>query len=112
MSETIVSTSEHTPSDKWWILIAVLAVLVPIIALLGAAFPPDVYTSLTVAPFGLLAWILAFLSPLIVYFDKQYVTAVSDWTPSGWYYLMIAPPLTLVLPFVYLYERHKYVGTP
>lgn len=112
MSETIVSTPEHTPAEKWWMLIGVLAAIFPILALLAVALPTDVYSSLIAAPFALLGSAIMLLSPLIVYFDKQYVTAVSDWTPSGWYYLMIAPPLTLVLPFVYLYERHKYVGTP
>lgn len=112
MSETIVSTFEHTPNDKWWIPIGVLAALVPIIALIAIALPPDAYTSLITAPFALLGGVLTLLSPLIVYFDKQYVTAVSDWDPSGWYYWMIAPPLTLVLPFAYLYERHKYVDVP
>ncbi|WP_227377906.1 hypothetical protein [Haladaptatus halobius] len=112
MSETIVSTSEHTPNDKWWIPIGMLAALVPIIALIAIALPPDAYTSLITTPFALLGGFLTLLSPLIIYFDKQYVTAVSDWNPSGWYYWMIIPVIGFVLPYLYLYERHKYVDTP
>ncbi|WP_227357101.1 DUF4407 domain-containing protein [Haladaptatus salinisoli] len=112
MSETVVSTSEHPPTEKWWMLIGVLVAIFPILAFLAVAFPTDVYSSLIAAPFALLGGVIMLLSPLIVYFDKQYVTTVSDWDPSGWYYWMIVPPLALVLPYLYLYERHKYVGTP
>ena len=112
MSETVVSTSEHTPTEKWWMPIGVLAAIFPILALLAIVLPTDVYSSLIAAPFALLGSVIMLLSPLIVYFDKRYVTTVSDWEPSGWYYWMIIPPLALVLPYLYLYERHKYVGTP
>ena len=57
--------------------------------------------------------LLTFIPPIAVYFDRQYVTTVSEWTPSKLYYLMIIPSIVNVIPAIaYSYNRHKYVVVP
>lgn len=112
MSKTVASTTTQPTSDKWWIPIGVLVLLIPIVGVLGVALPPDAYSSLLIAPFSLLGGILTLLSPIFVYFDRKYLKEQSEWAPSGWYYWMILPPLTLVLPIIYVYQRHEQVGVP
>lgn len=112
MNKTINSESKNNSSDKWWMLIGILAAFAVALPIVATISPPDAYDSLITAPFAIIGGILTLLSPLIVYYDKKFVNSVTEWNPTGWYYLMILPPLTLILPFVYLYERHKYVGVP
>lgn len=99
-------------SDSWWLPIGVLVVILPIGVVVSLAFPPDAFTSLLVAPISLTGLLITVLSPVFVYFDRRYLEATGSWRPSGWYYLMILPPLNLVLPAFYCYQRHKYVGVP
>ena len=107
--------SERVPSGRWWIPIGVLAallvVLFPILAVIALVTPPHAFYSLLGAPSVLLGLLLTLLSPIFVRLDERYVLSVSTWEPSGWYSWMIVPPLSL-LSVVYIYERHKYVGTP
>lgn len=107
----VETRNETSPSDRWWIPIGVLAALIPILVVVTVATPPDVFSSLVSAPFALLGFVLTLLSPILVHLDKQYIESVSTWEPSGWYYWMIVPPLTLLSVF-YIYQRHKHVGTP
>lgn len=111
MPETAASSARAT-GERWWLPIAALVLLVPTAGALALVSPPDAYTSLLLAPVSLLGGLLTLLSPLFVHFDRAHVEEVSEWEPSGWYYWMILPPLTLALPAVYVYQRHKHVGVP
>ena len=112
MSQVVNEKAEsNPPADRWWIPIATLVALIPILAGYGLVAPPDAFFSLVSAPFTLLGFVLALLSPIFVHLDKRYVESVSAWKPSGWYYFMIFPPLAL-LSIIYIYQRHKYVGVP
>jgi hypothetical protein len=56
-------------------------------------------------------YINAGLSILGLYFDIIYVSEVSEWTPTGWYSLMLFTPIVGVdIGFHYLYKRSAYVG--
>jgi len=110
--DALASEAGNPPSDHWWIPIATLAVLGPILVVIGVATPPDAYASLLGAPFALLGIVLTILSPLFVHFDRRYVRTVSSWEPSGWYYWMIVPLFNVILPIAYIYQRHRYVATP
>lgn len=112
VSETVASTETRSASDRWWIPIGVLALLLPIQASIAIAVPPDAYTGIVLAPISILGVVLTILSPLFVHFDRRYLQGQSAWEPSGWYYWMILPPLTLVLPILYIYQRHRQVGVP
>ena len=75
-----------------------------------ALLPPDpVTTLLPVAAFDL---VLTICSPACVHLDRRYVTAVSEWEPSGWYYWTILPPLTVALAPLSLLRRYQDVGVP
>jgi len=107
--------NEPPERGRWWIPIGVLAALLavgfPILAVIAVVAPPDAFYSLVTAPFVLLGLALTLLSPIFVHLDRQYVASVSTWEPSGWYAWMIVPPLAL-LSVIYVYQRHRYVGTP
>jgi len=106
------TTAGALPSDRWWAPIAVLVALVPV-GIVGALFlPPDAFTSLLFLPVTIPGFVLTVLSPVFVHYDRRYLRATADWTPSDWYYLMILPPLSLVLPAMYLVQRHRHVGVP
>lgn len=96
----------------WWIPIGLLVVLVPVLAVLALLSPPDVVTAWPATVLSLLALALALLSPAFVYLDRRYVEAVSPWRPSGWYYWMFLPLVSIALAVAYVYQRHRYVGTP
>jgi len=55
---------------------------------------------------------LIFLAPIAVHFDREYVRAVSSWTPTPFYYLVFLGPLGSLISLIYLYHRHNHVGTP
>jgi len=112
MSQVNTDEAEsRPPEDRWWIPIGILVALIPIMIVLGLVAPPDAFYALFIAPVALLGFVLTFFSPIFIYLDKQYVESVSTWNPSGWYYYIIFPPITL-LSIVYIYQRHKYVGVP
>ena len=107
-----MNRSDETHGEHWWIPIGLLALVLPVLLGFGILFPPDVYTSVLTAPIVLLGFVLTLFAPIAVYFDRKYVTAVSNWTPSEWYFLIVLPPFSLVLPYVYLYRRQRYVSKP
>lgn len=62
--------------------------------------------------FRLLVGILIVSSPIAVYFDRKQVRDVSEWDPSWLYFLVFLGPIGWLIALVYIYKRHKYVGTP
>lgn len=100
------------PESRWWLPIALLVIAVAIQTLSVAVLPPDVFSQLPLVPLVLAGGVLQVGSPAWVYLDRRYVTAVSDWEPSGWYYFMVLPPLPVLLAPLYLYRRHQYLGVP
>lgn len=98
--------------NKWWVPVAILATIIPLGMFISVLYPPDATLGIILIPITLLGGVLLLFSPIAVYFDRKYIAKVSDWEPSDWYYWMFVPPLSLVLPYVYLYNRHKYVDTP
>lgn len=121
-SPSVKTDTEQSGSSKWWIPIFLLALNLPVTVALFAVLElllpylvlesgsPYQYIIYSLIAFG---WLLTFISPIAVYFDRQYLAAVSEWTPSKLYYLMIIPFLVnVILAIVYSYQRHKYVGAP
>lgn len=99
-------------SDKWWIPIGILVVIIPMMVPVSFMLPADAYTLLLTGPLTLIGFILLILSPLFVYYDRRYLMTTSRWKPSRLYYLMFFPLIGNVLAFVYLYNRHKHLGVP
>lgn len=101
-------------SDKWWWLIAAQPVGFLLLFALSVAYAllPVPFMSPFPAPYVLigLIWLLKFVGPVAVYFDRKYVAAVSDWSPSLAYYLVILPVAGLLLAAIYVYQRHEHVG--
>lgn len=112
MAEKLSSTTARPISERWWIPIATLVVVFPMMVVVGLITPPDALYALFTAPLALLTLVLTVLSPLFIYFDRQYVESVSEWEPSGWYYWMAFPLVTHIVAIIYVYRRHKYVGIP
>ena len=134
MLSSLRSDEEGTQSTwaNWWLLIAVRAA-VPIVWLLVVLL--EVLSTLPSAGLNLvsipsinaggpganllvlwigLIYILPPLSGIALFFDRKYVLSVSDWAPSLLYYLMVIPGMVIpdLIAIIYLYERHKYAGTP
>lgn len=114
---------------NWWLVIAVraasfLAWVLPLAVLnvyqsspLNLVYIPSlnaIFGAWSLVLFGGIVYLIPLLSGVAFYFDRKYVAAASDWTPSLLYYLMALPSLvtTDVLSLIYLYQRHRYVGTP
>ena len=112
-----VTMTQSTPS-RWWIVIVLRAAVLPVL-ILSVSTP---YLLRRTIPFGhwlagvliVITWTIVLLSPIAVYFDRKYISSVSEWVSTGLYYLMIIPVYGIgtVLALHYLYSRHKYVGTP
>ena len=109
---TEAAGQESLPPSRWWLPIAGIVVLMVVQAAATAVLPPDPVTTLPLLPVAVAGLVLTICSPVCVLLDRRYVTAVSDWEPSGWYYWMILPPLTVVLAPLYLVRRHQHVGVP
>lgn len=113
MSEATESEDGDRPTARWWLPIGALVVLFLVQGVAVSVLPPDPQSQLPiVGPLVAVGLVLQLGSPLCVHRDRRYVSTVSRWTPSGWYYWMVLPPLTVVLAPLYLYQRHRYVGVP
>ena len=112
MNEEFTSTNSQPISGKWWIPIGALVVIFPMMVVIVLVTPPDALFVIFSAPLALLAFVLTVLSPLFIYFDKQYVKSISEWEPSGRYYWIAFPLVTHIVAIIYVYRRHKYVGIP
>ncbi|WP_336036344.1 hypothetical protein [Halobacterium yunchengense] len=98
--------------SRWWVPIAALAATLPAMVVLSAVLPPDPVTSLPLFVVALAGVALALLSPVFVSFDRDYLAAAGEWTPSPWYYLMAALPVAPLVAAAYVYRRHQRVGVP
>lgn len=119
---SVETDTEQSGSSKWWIPIFLLALTLPVAFALFIVV--ELLTPYLVMESGsphqyifyaliALGWLLTFISPLAVHFDRKYVASVSEWTPSKLYYLMIIPSLVnVILAIAYSYNRHKHVGVP
>lgn len=106
-------SSVDSPTEiNWWIPIGVIAILVPIGTVLSFVLPPDVFSSLFLMPILGVGLIGAILSPLFIHLDRKQLRESDKWVPSIVYFLMPLPPLVLLLPIAYIYQRHKHIGSP
>ena len=113
-----LSLSEPPVSDKWWLLPFVEACVLPVgigaivFAALIDVFIPWV-ADLLVYGIGFHVMMASYvLGPVGIYFDRQYVGFVSDWTPSQLYYMALIPGWGLLIAMVYIYNRHDNIGVP
>lgn len=112
MDETTAVPAGRSVSSRWWLPIAVLVALIPLLALFALVLPPDAFNSVIVAPISLVGFTLVILSPVFVYYDRQYLAGTSEWQPSWWYYLMPLPLIGYLLSVAYIYRRHEHLGVP
>ena len=103
---------DSLPPSRWWLPIAGLVVVMVVQAVATALLPPDPVVMVPLLPVVVFGVALTICSPACLYLDRRYVRAVSDWEPSGWYYWMMLPPLTVLLAPLYLVRRHQHVGVP
>ena len=115
-SPSVLEVKDAPVSDKWWWIIASQPVGYLLLFAMSVAYTllPIPFMSPFPVPYVLigLLWLLSFVAPVAVYFDRKYVAAVSDWSPSLAYYLVILPAFGVLLAAIYAYERHQYVGVP
>lgn len=117
MDDTAVANpSEPAVSQYWW-LVLLIAPLVHVIGItgvfdLGVALLPNLFADVLGFLFVLLSFGLWLLQIVAVYYDRRYVTTVSDWSPSVVYYLVVVFPIGILIAIIYLYERHSHIGIP
>jgi len=112
MNEGTADAAAATDS-RWWLPIAALVGVVVLQGVLSIVLPPDPETLFPfIAPLVVVGLALQLCSPVCLYYDRRYLSAVADWTPSKWYYAMLFPPLSVVLAPLYLYQRQQRVGVP
>lgn len=136
---TVDALDDHLPEatvdSRWWYWIAavpvyfvvslILAALLFGVAVLGmfvdAAAPVLLLFALFVVLGVIPGLVLTVMFPLAVYVDAKAVAAADvDWHPDPVLYGLVALAGVLVTAFTvsiplalyYLYQRHKYVGTP
>ncbi|MBX0302980.1 hypothetical protein [Haloarcula salinisoli] len=102
---TETAGGESLPPSRWWLPIAGIVVVMLVQADAVPVMPPDPVTALPLLPVVVAGFVLTLCSPVCVNPDRRYVTAVSDWVLSGWYYWIMLAPL-------YLLRRHQHVGVP
>lgn len=120
MGGTETSRAGQAVSNKWWILIFLLAAELPLLVVLYVFSRTFITPMPLTSSFGWvffeltrLGILLSVVSILAVHFDRQYAASVSDWHPSRLYYLMAVPTLVNVgIAIAYLYDRHRHIGTP
>lgn len=103
---------EPNVSDKWWYVILLNGLIYIIAALGGAGLAILGFSITALQVFKVVLLGIIILGPIAVHFDRQYVRAVSSWTPTPFYYLVFFGPLGSLISFIYLYHRHNHVGTP
>ena len=95
----------------WWIGIGISCVLwvLPIYLVMVGA--PSRVTGIAILYGWFIAWILM---PVSIYDDIKHVRRLSNWEPNRRLYVAVS-----IIPFIatgagtlYLYNRHKYLGTP
>lgn len=101
---------------RWWIVVAFSLFYSVAYALLyfvaATTFDSNTASAITLA--GMIGGIFLFIGGVYgLIKDREYVEAVSGWSPSPAYFLMFAVPIIgHFLAVLYLYRRHQYVGTP
>lgn len=102
---------------KGWVPLLLLALinhlfLTILVAGVAIELQDPAYAALTRIFLGLIFPVAVF-AILGLYYDRRYVAAVSEWSPSPWYFLMFLVPLVgYLITALYLFRRHKQVGTP
>ena len=102
---------------RWWFVVLMAAVAFPVdvvgglaIGYAGTAFGGD--TSLaTNTLWGAIATTLL-VSSVAVYYDRQYVASVSEWTPTRLYYLTCLGYAGMLIALLYVWRRHQVLGVP
>lgn len=112
---TVVATAN--PEGRWWFPVLLAAVAFPVnvlggftIGLVGSAVggDPGFATNVLWAVVGT----TLVTSSVAVYFDRQYVASVSDWTPTRLYYFTFLGYVGMMLAIVYVWRRHRVLGVP
>lgn len=120
--ESTTGQNRPSTSEKWWLvlLFEVVAGLLFVTGvgawLIGGVFQllgsPGILGGPQTLSYVIFVIPLHILAPAAVYFDRKYVATVSEWTPSRLYYLTFVTGLGDILAIVYLFQRHRYLGTP
>jgi len=102
---------------KGWIPLLLLVIINhTLLTILVAGFVVELtepaYDALTRIFLGLV-FLVAVFAIAGLYYDRRYVATVSEWTPSGWYFLMFLIPFVgYFITVLYLFRRHRRVGVP
>lgn len=110
-------TVNGNPKGRWWFPVLLAAVAFPVnvvggftIGLVGSAVGGDPGFATNVL-WAVVGTTLA-VSSVGVYFDRQYVASVSDWTPTRVYYFTFLGYLGMILAIHYVWRRHRILGVP
>lgn len=102
---------------KGWIPLLLLAIinhvlLTAFVAGLAVELRGPAYAALTRIFLGI-AFLVAVFAIAGLYYDRRYVSTVSDWSPSAWYFLMFFVPFVgYFVTILYLFRRHRRIGVP
>lgn len=104
-------------SDKWWLPVVLAAMALPVnvvggftIGFVGSTVGGDIGAATDLLWSIVVATLL--VSSVGVYFDRQFVSSVSDWTPSRLYYLTFLGYFGMFLAVLYVWRRHQVLGAP
>lgn len=111
-------SSDEGSESHWWIFIAIhpafllFAITYTIISRFFFWGSPWIFI-------GILIPIASILFPIALYFDTKYVENTTNrWEPNVGLWMglagvgVIVPFIQDILAIIYIYKRHKYLGTP
>lgn len=101
----------------WWFPVFLAAAAFPVaivggftIGLVGSAVGGDTSLATNLLWGAVVATLL--LSSVAVYFDRKYVSSVSEWTPTRLYYFTFLGYPGMMIALVYVWRRHRVLGVP
>lgn len=114
-------TDEVLFAGRWWRAVALLP-LVELLWLVTSAvhiwyaravgLAGQQYFGLATDGLAVLGLLLSAVAPFVVYHDRAWVAARSEWTPSLAYLLVVVPLVNAVVAVLYLLRRRRAVGVP
>lgn len=113
-------TVRFDSTGYWWLPVAAVAFLLPLFFIISPLSElSESFTGILsiILDIGIGVGFLAFaglwiISPVAVHFDRKRVYELSGWKPEWTYYLVIIFGIGQLLSILYLWKRHKFLGTP
>jgi hypothetical protein len=102
-------------TDKGWIplVLAVAHVIATLLAVVAAGTTQRLFWFDVIADLVVVGIVIGPAAIIGLYYDRQYVESISEWTPSAGYLLLLFVPVVGYFAVArYLYKRHRYVGIP